>query len=38
MAKNNAEIVKVGKFEACFRQIPFVQIFWNFHNIIVKYQ
>ena len=21
-----------------FQQVPFVQIFWNFHNIVVKYQ
>ena len=38
MAANYAEICKVGKLEAGFQQVPFGQIFRNFHNIVVKYQ
>ena len=38
MAANDAEIGNVGKLEAGFQQVLFVQIFWNFHNIGVKYQ
>ena len=33
MAANYAEIGRVGKLEAGFQQVPFVQIFWNFHCI-----
>ena len=41
MAANYAEISSVGKLETSFQQVPhvpFVQIFCNFHNIVVKYQ
>ena len=39
MAANYAEIGdEVSKLEANFQQVPFVQIVWNLHNIVVKYQ
>ena len=38
MNANYAEICRVGNLEADFQQVPLVQIFWNFHNIIMKHQ
>ena len=32
MAGNYAEIGRVGKLDAGFQQVLFVQIFWNFDN------
>ena len=38
MNANYAEICRVGNLEADFQQVPLVQFFWNFHNVIVKHQ
>ena len=35
---NYAEICRVDNLEADFQQVPLVQFFWNFHNIVVKHQ
>ena len=32
------EICRVGNLEADFQQVPFVKIFWKFHNIVEKNQ
>ena len=37
MAANNAEISRIGKLEAEFQQVLFIQIFCNFHIIVVKH-
>ena len=37
MAAYYAEMGRVGKL-AGFQQVPFVQIFWKFHNIVLKHQ
>ena len=39
MKANNAEICRVGNFEADFEQATLVWFFWNFHNnvIVVKH-
>ena len=36
MNANNAEFCRVGNFKTDFQQVPLVQFFWNFHNIVVK--
>ena len=36
MTANYTEVSKVSKLETSFQQVPVVQIFWNFHNIVVK--
>ena len=38
MNANYAEICRVGNLETDFKQIILVQVFWNFHNIVVKRQ
>ena len=38
MAAAYAESGRVGKLEVDFHQVPFLQIFLNFHNIVVKHQ
>ena len=38
MNANYAEICRVGKLEADFQQVPLIQFFWKFHNIVVKHQ
>ena len=38
MTANYAEICRVGNLESDFQQVLLVQFFWNFHNIVVKYQ
>ena len=38
MNANYEEICMVGNFEADFQQVLPLQFFWNFHNIVVKYQ
>ena len=38
MIANYAEICRVGNLEADFQQVSLVQLFWNFHNIVVKRQ
>ena len=37
MKANYAEIFKIRNLEADFQQVLLVQVFWNFHNIIVKH-
>ena len=37
MNANYAEICRVDNLAADFQQVPVVQIFWNFHNIVVKH-
>ena len=37
MNANYAEICRVGYLEADFLQVPLDQLFWNFHNIVVKH-
>ena len=37
MAANYAEIGRVGKLKVGFLQVLLVQIFWNFHNIVMKH-
>ena len=34
----NAEIGRVNELEAGIQEVPFVQIFWNFHNIVMKHK
>ena len=36
MNENYTEICRVGELKAIFQQVPLVQIFWNFLNIVVK--
>ena len=36
MTANYAEICWVGNLEADFQQVALIQLFWNFHNIVVK--
>ena len=36
MGVNYTEIDRVGKLAANFKQVPFVQSFWNFYNVVVK--
>ena len=31
-----AESCRTGNLETDFQQVPHVQFFWNFHNIVVK--
>ena len=38
MNANFAEICRVDNLEADFQQVPLVQFFCNFHNIVVKHQ
>ena len=38
MNEKYAEICRVSNLEADFQQVPLVQFFWNFHNIVVKHQ
>ena len=38
MNANYAEICWVGNLEADFLRFPLVQVFWNYHNIVVKHQ
>ena len=38
MIANYTEIFGVGNLEADFQQFRLVQVFWNFHNIVVKQQ
>ena len=38
MKPNHAEICRVGKLEPNFQQLPLVQFFLNFHNIVLKRQ
>ena len=38
MIANYSEIGGVGKLEAGFQQVSFVQIFWNFHEIVMNHQ
>ena len=38
MAAKYAEIARVGKLQADFKQVPHVQNFWNFHNIVMEQQ
>ena len=38
MNANYAEISRVGNLEADFQQVSLVQIFEDFHNIVVKHQ
>ena len=33
-----AEICREGNLEADSQQVPLDQLFWNFHNIVVKHQ
>ena len=35
MGVSYAEIVRIGKLEADFQQVTLIQIFWNFHNIVM---
>ena len=37
MSGKYAEIGRVGKLEAGFQQVPFVQNFRNFHNIVMEH-
>ena len=37
MAANYLEIGWVGKLKEGFQEVLLVQIFWNFHNIIMKH-
>ena len=38
MAAHSAELGKVSELEANIQQVWFIQIFWNFHDIVVKKQ
>ena len=38
MNASNTKICMIGNLEEDFQQVPLVQFFWNFHNIIVKHQ
>ena len=38
MKPNHAEICRAGNLEPDFQQVSLVQIFWNFHSIVVKHQ
>ena len=38
MNTNYAVICRVGNLEADFQEFPLVQLFLNFHNIVVKHQ
>ena len=38
MKANYTEICRIGNLEADFQKVTFVQFFWNFQNIVVKYQ
>ena len=38
MNENYAEICSLGNLETDFQQVLLVQLFWNFHNIVVKHQ
>ena len=38
MNANFAEICGVGNLEADFQEVPFVQFYSNFHNIVLKDQ
>ena len=37
MKQNDAEICRVGNLEPDFQQVPLVQFFRNYHNIVVKH-
>ena len=38
MNANYAEIYRVGNLETKFQQVPLVQFFWIYYNIVVKHQ
>ena len=32
------KLCRVGKSESDFKQVPLIQFFWKFNNIVEKYQ
>ena len=38
MAADYAKIDRVASLDASFQQVPLLQNFWNFHNIVMKQQ
>ena len=38
MAAKYAKNDRVGSLDAGFQQVPLIEIFWNFHNIVMEHQ
>ena len=38
MAAKSTKNDRVGSLDADFQQVPLVQIFWNFHSIVIEHQ